>query len=322
MRLRSSSTPRSVLDAMTFVSRLSQRYLWVDSLCIIQDDHAEKHDQISMMHEIYTAAYATIVQHNGGDANAGLPGVREGSRSLIATKTHVGNRILIAKANYSTPKVLSSSIHSTRGWTLKEVLLSTRCLHFFNKHLTFVCGEEWAQDWNVQYSNVDSSTAIVPRELSRVSHMLWQMNPFSLIRTLDGQKRDTTTIAWLRHFEIYGRILQNYTIRSLSFESDTLPAFQGLAGAITRLNGARFHFGIPANCFDLAMLWINIGSGERRESKTAQPVPSWSWAAWRGQSTYNLCELLGEPSRPYLINSPGNLALLLPTGCTNIQINQ
>lgn len=303
LRMRSASIPRSVLDAMVFVARLNQRYLWVDSLCIIQDDRAEKHDQISLMHEIYTAAYATIVQHSGCDANAGLPGVREGSRSLIATKTHVGNKILIAKANYATPKVLSSSIHSTRGWCLQEVLLSTRCLHFFNKHLTFVCGEEWAQDWNVQYSNQDPHTRIGSGELSRVSHRLWQMNPFSLTRTDDGMERDAESIRWLRYFDIYGRIVTNYTIRSLSFESDTLPAFQGLGGAITRLNHARFHFGMPSNCFDLALLWINLGPYQRRASRKAQVVPSWSWAAWTGQSTYNLCDLSGEPSHPYLINS-------------------
>jgi hypothetical protein len=117
---RSSSLPRFVLHAMAFVARLNQRYLWVDSLCIVQDDHVEKHDQIGFMHEIYTAAYATIVQHSGCDADAGLPGVREGSPSLIATKTHVGNHILMAKANYATPNVLRSSVHSTRAGHCKR----------------------------------------------------------------------------------------------------------------------------------------------------------------------------------------------------------
>lgn len=303
LHVRSSSLPRSVLDAMAFVARLNQRYLWVDSLCIVQDDQVEKHDQIGSMHEIYTAAYATIVQHSGCDANAGLPGIREGSRSLIATKTHVGNHILMAKANYATPNVLRSSIHSTRGWTLQEVLLSTRCLHFFNKHLTFVCGEEWAQDWNMQYSNEDPSKSVETQELSRVSHRLWRMNPFSLIRSEDGRERDPAATKWLRYFEIYGRVLTDYTIRSLSFETDTLPAFQGLGGAIARLNGARFHFGLPSNCFDLALLWINLGSGERRTTETTFTTPSWTWAAWKGQSTYNLCDLSGDPSQPYIVNS-------------------
>ncbi|KAH7131809.1 heterokaryon incompatibility protein-domain-containing protein, partial [Dendryphion nanum] len=150
LRDRAPSIPRTVLDAIKLVSKLGYRYLWVDSLCIVQDLASEKHDQVAMMHKIYAAAYATIVQQTGSDANAGLPGVRAGSRSFISTKTRIGNHIMMATANHALPRILSSSIHSTRGWTLQEVLMSTRCLHFFSKQLTFVCGEEWAQDWNAR----------------------------------------------------------------------------------------------------------------------------------------------------------------------------
>ncbi|PSN62948.1 hypothetical protein BS50DRAFT_455258, partial [Corynespora cassiicola Philippines] len=58
--MHAGSLPRTIRDAMTFVKRLGQRYLWVDSLCIVQDDGVEKHSQIAMMHEIYSAAYVTI----------------------------------------------------------------------------------------------------------------------------------------------------------------------------------------------------------------------------------------------------------------------
>lgn len=307
LQARSGSLPRTVRDAMTFVANLEQRYLWVDSLCIVQDDQNEKHSQISNMHEIYSAAYATIVQHSGCDANAGLPGVRPGSRSLLATKTHVGNAIIMAKANYETPKVLSSSVHSTRGWTHQEVILSNRCLHFFNKHLTFVCGEEWAQDWNTEYKDQDPSTEVAHTDLTQVSaHMLWQMNPLSFARVASGRGFawwDAETLEWLQYFEIYARIVAEFTTRELSFEADTLPAFYGLAGAITRVNRANFHFGLPSNAIDLALLWINLDSGEQRQCDEDQRTPSWSWAAWKGQTTFNFSNSKGEPSIPYRINS-------------------
>ncbi|KAF2111059.1 heterokaryon incompatibility protein-domain-containing protein [Lophiotrema nucula] len=309
LRMRASSIPRTVQDAMTLVAKLGYRYLWVDSLCIIQDNSTEKHDQITLMHEIYSAAYATIVQHSGCDANSGLPGIRPGSRSLIATKAHVGDSIMIAKANYSTPRILSNSIHSSRGWTLQEVLLSNRCLHFFNKHLTFVCGEEWAQDWNSQRveetpDGEETITSILPDEFTPVpSRMLWQMNPLSLNRVVADLKWNAKTLEWLLYFDIYGRIMTNYTARQLSFESDVLHAFYGLGGAITRLNGARFHFGLPSNSFDLALLWTNLGPGKRREAKKQQQYPTWTWASWSDRSTYNLCDLSGDPSPPFVMNS-------------------
>ncbi|ORY09988.1 heterokaryon incompatibility protein-domain-containing protein [Clohesyomyces aquaticus] len=325
LRDRAASIPRTVHDAMKLVAHLGQRYLWVDSLCIVQDDKADKHDQISMMHEIYAAAYCTIVQHSGRDANAGLPGIRPGSRSPLATKIHVGNDILIATANYATPGVLTSSIHSTRGWTHQEVLLSTRCLHFFDKQLTFVCKEEWAQDWNASVTLEDegerdherskhstsdrshySAEELQKLEKQKRVHgsartaeltlvpalVLWQINPISSYWGFkELTKSDSADLAWLRYFEIFARILTEYTSRSLSFESDTLAAFQGLEGAIRKDHDIRFYYGLPSVSFDHALLWVNLGSGGKRQCNPEQPFPSWSWAAWAGQSTYNFCEL-------------------------------
>jgi hypothetical protein len=59
---------------------IGERYLWVDSLCIVQDDPQEKHGQIANMDAIYGNAILTINAAAGQDANAGLPGVRPLSR--------------------------------------------------------------------------------------------------------------------------------------------------------------------------------------------------------------------------------------------------
>jgi hypothetical protein len=112
-----------------------------------------------------------------------------------------------------------------------------------------------------------------------------------------------STLEWLQYFEIYGRIVVEFTGRQLSFEADILSAFYGLGGAITRLNRATFYFGIPSNSIDLALLWINLGSGSRRVHKNDRETPSWSWAGWTGQSTYNLFEFPEKPSLPYTVNS-------------------
>ena len=71
--------PITIQDAMQAVRELKLRYLWVDSLCIIQDDAApggSKMSSISKMDIVYGAAYLTIWAATGSDANAGLPGLR------------------------------------------------------------------------------------------------------------------------------------------------------------------------------------------------------------------------------------------------------
>ena len=53
---RYSSIPRTIQDAMTVVAGLGERFLWVDSLCIVQDDRSEKHGQIAKMDLIFSGA--------------------------------------------------------------------------------------------------------------------------------------------------------------------------------------------------------------------------------------------------------------------------
>ena len=93
--------PKTISDAMYLVLALGERYLWVDSLCIVQDDTKQKHYYISRMDVIYSKAFATIGALSGKDANAGLPGIRPGSRrpqmiehtatlSLVSTPPNAG----------------------------------------------------------------------------------------------------------------------------------------------------------------------------------------------------------------------------------------
>jgi len=59
---------------------MGEKYLWVNSLCIIQNDAEIKHNMILQMHLIYMNEKATIGAMNANDASAGLPGVRPNSR--------------------------------------------------------------------------------------------------------------------------------------------------------------------------------------------------------------------------------------------------
>ncbi|KAK3955938.1 heterokaryon incompatibility protein-domain-containing protein [Pseudoneurospora amorphoporcata] len=60
-RLLPNAIPKLVEDAMTVVTRLGERYSWVDQYCIDQNNVEEKHAQIENMDSIYEGAFATIV---------------------------------------------------------------------------------------------------------------------------------------------------------------------------------------------------------------------------------------------------------------------
>jgi hypothetical protein len=73
--------PATVQDAIAVVRSLDERFLWVDALCIVQDDLNSKHSDIRRMDAIYSHAIVTLIALSGSSADAGLPGVRPRSRS-------------------------------------------------------------------------------------------------------------------------------------------------------------------------------------------------------------------------------------------------
>lgn len=74
--------PRTVEDAITVTKNLDYRYLWVDELCIEQNDSSHRASQIGKMDRIYKGADLTIVAACGDNKNYGLPGVSTTSRII------------------------------------------------------------------------------------------------------------------------------------------------------------------------------------------------------------------------------------------------
>lgn len=52
--------PRTIYDAVVATHGIGLRYLWVDAMCIVQDDGDDMVEQIGQMHAVYRSAYVTI----------------------------------------------------------------------------------------------------------------------------------------------------------------------------------------------------------------------------------------------------------------------
>jgi hypothetical protein len=93
---------------------LNDRYLWVDSLCIIQDDPLVQKHQIDITDTIYASAVLTIVAGASDRANAGLPGVS----TWLRTIQHQTITIKDIEVSIILPRLRDSadlSIWNTRG---------------------------------------------------------------------------------------------------------------------------------------------------------------------------------------------------------------
>jgi hypothetical protein len=129
--------PIVVKDAMEVVAGLGEDYLWVDALCIVQDDEF-KLEQISRMDTIYCQAILTIFAIAGNDSNAGLPGISPNSRSPRQACQNVQGMTLATKLADLSP-ILDKSRWGSRAWTFQEGIFSRRSLYFTEHQIYFQC---------------------------------------------------------------------------------------------------------------------------------------------------------------------------------------
>ena len=104
----------TIRDAIGFTKRLGERYLWVDSLCIVQDG-PEKILVIQDMDLVYSQATAMICAADDKCQENGLPGIVDPRH----VKQYVGEILpgLEVIAQYSPMAWIENTVYSTRGWT-------------------------------------------------------------------------------------------------------------------------------------------------------------------------------------------------------------
>lgn len=111
-----SQLPKTIRDAIDLVRLLGKQYLWVDCLCLVQDDDEDLADSIGYMGLVYRGATATIIAASGQNADSGLPGVHPNSRHAVQVIEEIapGVRMTVLR---EPDEFLNISKYSTRGWT-------------------------------------------------------------------------------------------------------------------------------------------------------------------------------------------------------------
>jgi hypothetical protein len=111
--------PRTINDAIDLVDRMGERYLWVDQLCLIQDNNEDKAGAIGNMDSIYAGSVLTIVAAAGDNAAAGLPGVNPGRKpAQYIEEVKPGIRMTRVEGMF---RPLAYSKYVTRGWTYDQL---------------------------------------------------------------------------------------------------------------------------------------------------------------------------------------------------------
>jgi hypothetical protein len=264
-------------DAVKVARRLGLRYLWIDSLCIIQDDLSDWHRQSSAMASIYENACITI---------SGLSCAGDTSDSLFAQApagynfaefAHVdGNSVFIRATKSDSHPILFDPnsryyrlMYSEtfpllrRGWAYQERLLSKRIIYFTKHELIWECMTDfWCECSPVREERV---------------------NEFRPIETyfMPALKKNVEWLSW-------DEIVTTYSQMDLSFEKDRLPALSGVARRYGEINERTYIAGLWKEDLLDQLLWRQefMGRtvpGESITRKSSRKLPTWPWISVRGR---------------------------------------
>jgi hypothetical protein len=314
--------PNTVLDAIAVTRELGLQYLWVDRLCINQSDDVEKKYLVSRMTTIYEEADLTIVAAAGSGASHGLPGIRSTPRKPQAKyKLDSGNLLLSTLPD--PRRDIFKSDYWTRGWTYQEGVLSKRRIAFTDHQIYWEC-QSMATHESVNLPPfLMPSTSDEDSELRMADFMLTGIfkgdaysggslsNQDDLVILDDDAYRldygfpvyrEATTRAQLRGLNEH---IRAFSKRSLSYDTDALPAFLGILGMYKQNKLLYLLHGIPMWMDDVSgdetgaqiTFALSVTSWYHRASPThhmfvSEPcrrrshLPSWTWAGWEGPVTW------------------------------------
>ncbi|KAF2137973.1 uncharacterized protein K452DRAFT_235184, partial [Aplosporella prunicola CBS 121167] len=249
--VQANGTPTVITDAILLTRSIGEKYLWVDALCLVQNDNVAKYRGINQMHKIFAQACLTIVAASARDAYSCLPGVRSATRLSLVSDAIGG--IQLTKAMPSAFKEYTGTIHQSRGWTFQEILLSRRCLIITYDQLYFRC----LSNLRCEMDEKNAETGLA-----------------------SGQNNNSSLDPYI---SLYANLVESYTHRHLTFEADVLNAFAALQATLSKQMKAGFAFGMPLANLGKALLWTTKHQGAPRRHIDHEIFPSWSWISWQNQ---------------------------------------
>ncbi|KAH8657772.1 heterokaryon incompatibility protein-domain-containing protein [Xylariales sp. PMI_506] len=269
-----ASMPKTLSDAVVLARALDIPYLWVDALCILQDDIQDWERESSNMGKVYSNAFVTLCALSASCHSSFLtpPSPRivipfqssicDTVQGFYALRYHT---ILVAgqsRLHHFLPDVPNSR-WMQRGWTHQEFAMSRRLLIFGPSYAHFLC------------------PSITAAEEGDAEDGQWQF-------LLGGVSTDPAEL----YDEWGSSIVPVYSDRWFSKPHDALPALSGLAKYFADATGDEYIVGLWKRDLVRGLMWSHCqspGPTIRRlddllsgySSRSIYIAPSWSWIGHR-----------------------------------------
>jgi hypothetical protein len=301
------SLPATFRDACHIARRLGIRYLWIDSLCIIQDSTADWELEASRMASIYRNSWLTVYATASSSPSSGIYRSKQAVWITADDPEDETLDILFPQAAklrqdlrlslrftpihpdfspYADPAKQKASLPLlARAWGYQERLLAPRVLHFGPHEVFWECmqsldcdcggikGEAAAQPEHMGVYASRDTTGQLPPKVSHYAALHVGTNKKSKIGN-EAKSRKKLLARWQE-------MVEEYTNRMLTFSADRLPAFSGVAAEMVDALGMGYRAGQWEESLPEALLYerTNANDVARLAIDDVRPAPSWSWAS-------------------------------------------
>ncbi|TGJ86338.1 hypothetical protein E0Z10_g2426 [Xylaria hypoxylon] len=303
LELPAGEFPQTIKDAIKVTRALKVKYIWVDAICIVQDDLEDKAVEISQMTDIYNFSYVTISASTASTCRDGFLQTRKLEKTPIRLRA-VFSRNKKGSVLPVRDPASDEPIHK-RGWTMQEHLLAPRLLMFGSLCMEFRCLTGNERDggtilpFGVQQPGVPTMEGRVASVLYTAKYggvpdtrhknilkrntFLYRTGLISLALKITGEQNLRQGMV----IQQWAMIVEAYTERVLGVFDDRLNAISGIAKKMHRAELGEYLGGLFSYGLLPQLMW------SRAEGQTPLPrpsqgyrAPSWSWASIDGQVTF------------------------------------
>lgn len=280
-KIPKSSIPRTFSNAIILAQALGIGFLWIDSLCIVQDDPSDWETEASKMHTIYRGAVLAIAATSSKSSNDGpdLSVAMLPAHHIYTTEDGKAKRTVSVR-HPGLPNPIqtyqSLPIH-TRGWIFQERLLSPRILHVMDDEFIWQC-----------HALLDTESGRCLRERGTGRNDEYQWEPLSAVYTVPRPPPRGDENPGFATDRLWWTWVQSYTDRKLTYPTDIFPAFGGMVKQFAELSGDEPVLGLWRRELPLHLSWSTHTLGCAPGAGTVaripaelraltEALPSWTW---------------------------------------------
>jgi hypothetical protein len=305
--------PLTFQQAIIITIECGFSYLWIDGLCIIQNDTEDMIRELSNMGDIYgnaTCNLAALIPEGrpGWDIERTCLFYTKPFALSLQTTIHVTEAAsesqadgeVIGREHCSSEKgeetlgpghiffvhsalwenCVSQAPLNLRAWVAQERILSVRTLFFGLPEMFWECREKIA-------SETFPSGLPTAGENAKEGTFISQTDSIYLEELNDGQLgiasgSPLSTASRLPYpLEVWLQIVEIYSRGNVTLPKDKLIAISGLAKTLHRSIGGRYYAGVWERNLISQLTWY-IGDDKTRPRNDVYRAPTWSWASVDG----------------------------------------